>query len=117
MGTMDFELKLGKMKKAEEFTTYPIQRRDNGETIFLQSKHRWAQLNSKTGEILLSARRAQYANSAWLQLCIVKGTAEKDKATSEQLSEMLSAIRGTSGDRVGNNALGIFCDNSNASLV
>ena len=66
LGTMEFVLKMGKMKKAEEFVTYPVQKDDNGDKVYLQSRHRWAELNTRTGEIQLSARRAQYANSMWL---------------------------------------------------
>ena len=117
-GTMSFTLKIGKMKKAEEFCTYPIQKGDNGDKVFLQSSHRWAELNTKTGEIIMSARRAQYATSMWLLECRIKGTAEKDNATPEQLNEMLAAIRGTASPMAGgNNCISMFCDNSNANLV
>lgn len=118
LGTMSFTLKMGKMKKAEEFTTYPIQRDDNGAVLRLQSSHRWAELNTKTGEIELSARRAQYANSMYLLICKINGTAESDKATAEQLNEILSAVRSTASPMAGgNNILAIYCDNSNASLI
>ncbi len=117
MGTMDFTLKIGKMKKAEEFTTYPIQKGDNTDVIFLQSEHRWVQLNTKTGEIEMSARRAQYANAAWFVCCKINKTIETDSADVEQLKTMLSAIRKTAGDKVGDNMLHIFSDNSNAALV
>jgi len=118
LGTMSFVLKMGRMKKAEKFTTYPIQRGDNGDIVRLQSQHRWAELNTRTGEIELSARRAQYANSWWLIECKFKGIDEKDTATAEQLDEMLSAIRGTASPNAGgNNILSMYCDNSNANLV
>lgn len=118
LGTMSFTMKLGKMKKAESFTTYPIQKGDNGDKVYLQSSHRWAELNTRTGEIILSARRAQYANSWWLLECKIKGTAETDKANAEQLSEILDAIRGTASPNCGgNNILSMYCDNSNANLV
>ena len=118
LGTMSFTLKMGKMKKAEEFCTYPIQKGDNGDKVCLQSSHRWAELNTKTGEVEMSARRAQYANSWFLLECRIKGTTESDKATAEQLKQMLGAIRGTASPMAGgNNILGMFCDNSNADLV
>ena len=115
LGTMSFELKIGKMKKAEEFCTYPIQRGESGDKVFLQSHHRWAELNTRTGEIEMSARRAQYANSMFLLECKIKGIAESDKATAEQLEKMLGAIRGTASPKAGNSL--IFCDNSNTNLV
>ena len=118
LGTMSFTMKLGKMKKAESFTTYPIQKGENGDKVYLQSSHRWAELNTRTGEIILSARRAQYANSWWLLECKINGTAETDKANAEQLSEILDAIRGTASPNCGgNNILSMYCDNSNANLV
>lgn len=114
---MDFTLKIGKMKKAEEFCTYPIQKDDDGAILRLQSHHRWAEMNTKTGEIELSARRAQYACSVWFQCCKANGTTEADKATPEQLEEMLASIRGTASPMAGSNAFGMYCDNSNANLV
>ena len=115
---MSFTLAMGKMKKAEEFVTYPIQKDDNGDIVRLQSSHRWAELNTRTGEISLSARRAQYANSIWLMICKANGTAETDRATADQLDEMLSSIRGTASPMAGgNNILAMYCDNSNADLV
>lgn len=118
LGTMEFTLKLGRMKKAEDFVTYPIQKDDDGSKVWLQSHHRWAELNTRTGEIELSARRAQYANNLWLMLCKINGTAETDKATPEQLERMLSAIRRTASPNAGgNNILSMYCDNSNANLV
>ena len=118
LGTMEFTLKMGKMKKAEEFVTYPIQKDDNGDIVRLQSHHRWAELNTRTGVIELSARRAQYANSMWLMICKANGTAETDCATAEQLEQICSAIRKTASPHAGgNNILSMFCDNSNAKLV
>ena len=118
LGTMSFTLAMGRMKKAEDFVTYPIQKGETGDIVRLQSSHRWAELNTRTGEISLSARRAQYANSIWLMICKANGTAETDRATAEQLNEMLTAIRGTASPMAGgNNILAMYCDNSNADLV
>lgn len=118
LGTMSFTLRIGKMRKAESFTTYPVQKDDDGSVIYLQSHHRWAVLNTRTGEIEMSARRAQYANSAWLIVCRINKTTEHDKATAEQLEQMLAAVRATASPMAGgDNALRIYCDNSNAVLV
>jgi hypothetical protein len=115
LGTMDFTIKMGKMKKAEEFTTYPIAKDDDAAVLRLQSSHRWAEMNTKTGEVIMSARRAQYANSVWLMCCKLNHTTESDKATEEQLEQMLSAIRGTASPMAGgDNILSMYCDNSNA---
>lgn len=117
MGTMDLVLKIGKMKKAEEFTAYPIQKEDDGAILYLQSEHRWAELNTRTGEVEVSARRAQYAIKAWFLLCQIQKKTEHDQATPEQLAQILSAVRGTASEHAGNNVLSVFCDNSGAALV
>ena len=118
LGTMDFTLRIGKMKKPESFCTYPIQKDDSPLHVHLQSDHRWAILNTKTGEVELSARRAQYANSVWMVVCRARGTNEYDRATPEQLAAMLDAIRSTASPHAGgNNCLRMYCDNSNAALV
>lgn len=118
LGTVSFTAKFGKMKKAEEFTTYPIQSKEDAKIICLQSSHRWAEMNAETGEIIISARRAQYANSMFLMLCKMNGTAERDKATAAQLAKMLSAIRATASPHAGgNNILSMYCNNSAAALV
>ena len=115
---MSFVLKIGKMKKAEEFVTYPLQKCDTTEKLYLQSGHRWAELDTATGDIVMSARRAQYANSAWLIVCKINGTAESDKADASQLAEILDAVRGTASPKAGgNNILSMYCDNSNAALL
>ena len=85
----EFTLKAGKMRKGESFVTYPI----HNSVLPLQSGHRWIELNLETGEMLISARREQYATSVWLYVCRVKGTCEKDKATPEQLKEILSIVK------------------------
>lgn len=75
-------------------------------------------MNAETGGIIISARRAQYANSMFLMLCKMNGTAERDHATPAQLAEMLTAIRATASPRAGgNNILSMFCNNSAAALV
>lgn len=118
MGTMDFTLKLGKMKKAEKFCTYPIQKDANWDILYLQSAHRWAEVNTRTGKVTLSARRAQYANSVWLTCCRLNGTCEEDTIPCDTLENMLDAIRGTASPMAGgNNILSMYCDNSNAGLV
>lgn len=118
LGTMSFVLKMVKMKKAEEFCTYPIQYGDGGDVVYLQSEHRWAEMHTDSGRVVMSARRAQYADSAWMVVCKVKGTTETDFATPEQLETMLNAVRGTASPMAGgNNILSIYCDNSNADKV
>ena len=117
LGTMSFCLKLGNMRKAEEFVTYPLQAGDSGETLCLQSHTRWAELNTKTGAVIVSDRHS-FANYISLAIDKAKGTAKTDQATPEQLSRILEKVRGTASPNAGgNNCLRIYCDNSAASLV
>ena len=85
----EFILKAGKMRKGESFVTYPI----HNSVLPLQSEHRWIELNLETGEMLISARREQYPTYIWLQVCRIRGTHEKDKATPEQVKEILSIMK------------------------
>ena len=116
LGTMSFTLKIGKMRRAEEFTTYPISKRDSKAILYLQSGHRWAELNLHDGSIIMSARRAQYANSMWLVACKVNGTAEHDQCTEEQLQAIKEAVRYTASAEAGTNGI-VYCDNSGADEV
>ena len=89
-----FTLKMGKMKKAEEFCDYPILKTSDGRKLLpLQSAHRWAEIDLESGDVLLSARRNQYATSWFLIECRVKGIAETDKATEEQLKQLNDAVK------------------------
>jgi len=51
-----FELKLGNMRKAQDFIVYPRSYNEQGPepTIFIQSDKRCAEINTETGEGLLS---------------------------------------------------------------
>ena len=74
LGTMNFVCKFGKMKKVQEFCTYPINK-DNTK-ILLQSSHRWVEISNE-GKVMMSAHRNQYANSWSLIEDRIKGKAEK----------------------------------------
>lgn len=115
MGTMSFSLKLKGMRKAEEFCVYPINKQT--EVIYFQSPHRWANLNLKSKTFEVSARREQYANSAWFTVCQINHTTTEDKLTNEQFDLIISKIKDTVGESVGNNILAIVCDNSYADKI
>ena len=115
VGTAAFDGKFGKMRKAQNFVTYPIHSDMNGETITIQSEHRFAIIKVASGETLMSANHAQYANTTALQCDIINGKAER--FTIDNLEPLLTFIRGTAGSMVGNNAMCVYTDNSNANLV
>lgn len=115
MGTMSFSLKFKGMRKAEEFCVYPIK--EKTETIYFQSEHRWAQLDLKSKIFEVSARRAQYANSAWFMVCQINRTTTAEKLTDEQFALLIGKIKKTAGEKVGNNILSMVCDNSYADKI
>lgn len=117
MGTASFDGKFGKMRKAQNFVTYPIQSGDNGKTIAIQSEHRYAVISVESGKMVLSTNQANYANSMTLQMDMINGKAEPVLIPSDELETLLSFIRGTASPMAGNNGMRLFCDNSNASLV
>lgn len=117
VGTASFDGKFGKMRKAQNFVTYPIHSDMNGETITIQSEHRFAIVKVASGETLMSANHAQYANSMRLQCDIIDGKAERFTLDKGVLEPLLAFIRGTAGSMVGNNAMAVYTDNSNANLV
>lgn len=117
VGTAAFDGKFGKMRKAQNFVTYPIHSDMNGETITIQSEHRYAIIKVASGETLMSANHAQYANSMRLQCDIIDGKAERFTIDKGILEPLLTFIRGTAGSMVGNNAMCVYTDNSNANLV
>ena len=117
VGTASFDAKFGKMRKAQNFVTYPIHSDMNGETITIQSEHRFAIVKVASGETLMSANHAQYANSMHLQCDIINSKAERFTIDKGILEPLLAFIRGTAGSMVGNNAMCVYTDNSNAKLV
>ena len=117
VGTASFDGKFGKMRKAQNFVTYPIHSDMNGETITIQSEHRFAIVKVASGETLMSANHAQYANSMHLQCDIINSKAERFTIDKGILEPLLAFIRGTAGSMVGNNAMCVYTDNSNANLV
>ena len=120
MGTASFNGKFGKMRKEQEFVVYPVQVGDSGNTIAIQSGHRYGiiQLSELAkGKMILSSNQANYANSMTLQMDMLRGKAEPVLIPSDELETLLSFIRGTASPMAGNNCMSLFCDNSNASLV
>ena len=113
LGTLDFTAKLGKMRKADEFIVYPMQ--DSTTEIRIQSDHRFGRVDLDTGEGILSASRAQYANGTWLTCCMIRGTAERFTLDVEDREQLRQWVKSTGGVLVGgNNALRVHCDNTGA---
>lgn len=117
MGTTAFMGKFGKMRKEQRFVVYPIHSDMNGDTLTIQSEHRFAIIKVESGSTLMSANHAQYANTTALQMDIINGKAERFTIEKDALEPLLAFIRGTAGAMVGNNGMNVFTDNSNANLV
>ena len=95
MGTTSFTGKLGKMRKAQSFVVYPIHSDMNGETITIQSEHRYGIIKVETGFTLMSANHAQYANTTALQMDLINGKAERFTIDKADLEPLLAFIRDT----------------------
>lgn len=110
MGTVSFDGKFPGMRKPQDFIVYPMQ--DSGEIITIQSDHRFGSIDLATGKGILSANRAQYANSIWLAICRATKTAIAIELAAEDLQTLRGWIKSTGGTEVG--TAGVVCDNTGA---
>jgi len=99
MGTVSFDGLTKGMRKPQDFIVYPMQ--DSGEVVTIQSDHRFGKLDLATGRGVLSANRAQYANSIWLSLCIATKNAIQIQVCAEDLQTLRGWIKSTGGLLVG----------------
>lgn len=99
MGTVEFDGQCAGMRKPQSFIVYPMDK--SGEIISVQSDKRFGRIDLATGAGLLSANRAQYANSIWLSLCEAHGTAVKIQLAIEDLQTLRGWIRKSGGLLVG----------------
>lgn len=96
MGTISFDAKFPKMRKPQDFIVYPTRGRT--ETILIQSGNFWAEITVESGAVNMSARKAQYANSTWLALCVARGTNRKFVLSAEDLKQLINSVFLTSGE-------------------
>ncbi len=113
MGTVSFDGQFPGMNKAQDFIVYPMQ--DSSEEIRVQSDHRFGVINLATGEGVMSANRAQYANSMWLQLCQIRGTAKTFTLASEEVQTLRQWVKSTGGLLVGSSI--VLSDNTGAMAL
>jgi hypothetical protein len=113
MGTVSFDGRFPGMNKPQDFIVYPMQ--DSGEEIRIQSDHRFGSIDLATGEGVLSANRADYANSVWLHLCMIRGTAKVFKLEAEELQTLRQWVKSTGGLLVGSSI--VKCDNTGAMAL
>lgn len=110
MGTVSFDGLFTGMRKAQDFVVYPMQ--DSGTVISIQSDHRFGRVDLATGRGILSANRAQYANSMFLSMCVATKTAVAITLEAEELQTLRGWIKSTGGTLVG--ASFVKCDNTGA---
>ena len=117
LGTASFDGKFGKMRKAQDFVVCAINARDDGSELTIQSEHRYGIIKLATGKMVLSANHANYANSVSLTCDLMNRTAEVVEIPADELEPLLAFVRGTASPMAGNNAMEVYCDNSNADKV
>jgi hypothetical protein len=110
MGTLSFDLKVKGMRKPQDFIVYPITGKTN--IIRIQSDKKWGEIDASTGRGILS----KSGNTSWsFVLDVSDRNVNKFELSKEELEELKSKIRETSGKEVGN--VIITTDNSGAELL
>jgi hypothetical protein len=113
MGTVSFDGRFAGMNKSQDFIVYPMQ--ESGEIITIQSDHRFGRIDLATGKGLISAHRAQYANSVWLALCACSGNTRDIELSAEDLQTLRQWIKSTGGIEVGSSI--VKSDNTGAMAL
>ena len=113
MGTVSFDGQFPGMNKPQDFIVYPMQ--DSSEEIRVQSDHRFGRIDLATGKGIMSANRADYANSVWLQLCEIRGTARSFTLATEEVQTLRQWIKSTGGLLVGSSH--VLSDNTGAMAL
>ena len=96
MNIKRLDLKLGSMRKAQDFIVYPASR-DEGSKVLIQSDKRIAQIDIETGEGMLSDGRASHPG--FIELMKIRGA--KPIKVDAEVIEAIKAARPKSGDQVG----------------
>jgi len=94
---MRITAKLGNMRKAAEWTVYPVSRNGTDETITIQSDHRIAQFYKSTGNGLISVHKTNGAY--FLHLSQMLGA--KRITVPADVIAAASAAQPKSGDSIG----------------
>lgn len=96
----NYNLKLGNMKKPQEFTLYPYE---GGDYITLQSSHRIARINLRTGEGKMNAKHE--SNGAYFIHLQIRPTVPV-QLTEETKTEIQGYLWNNSGEqRAGGNGM------------
>jgi len=89
-------LKLGNMRKAQDFIVYP-ESRDDGDKVLIQSDKRIAQIDTTTGEGLLSTGKGGHQGFMMLNSMSNPIKIKVDQATID----LITGAKPKSGDAIG----------------
>lgn len=109
LGTISFDGQFPGMNKPQDFIVYPMQ--DSGTEIRVQSDHRFGTIDLATGQGVISANRAQYANGVWLAMCQIRGTSKAFRLSEEETRTLRQWVKSTGGVLIGSL---ILSDNTGA---
>jgi hypothetical protein len=112
MGTNSIKAKFQGMRKEQEFILYPLQKDSSTDRIKIQSDTRIGYISLSTGAVQLCPPVSSGAYAP--HLIFVR---DCGKLTDDELVNLKLSIFQTRGDKVGNNAMSIYCDNSQAENV
>lgn len=114
LGTTSFEYKFEGMRKPQEFDVYPIDKNSKEPIIItIQSNTRIGKIDLESGKVFLSK---PHQNGAYFCHLAMEKLSESI-LPAEDLETLKKAIKRTAGELVGNNCLGVVCDNSKAALI
>jgi hypothetical protein len=112
MGTTQFEMKAGNMRKAQNFIVYPIAKDGSATEILIQSDHRMARISLETGNGILSAQVANYPS----RLHLSHGVRYPFTVDAVDLAALKMQIFTSGNAKAGGNGV-VFTDNSGAFRV
>jgi hypothetical protein len=112
LGTLSLDGKFNGMRKAQDFIVYPMQKDDDIDRVKIQSDTRIGYISLKSGDVIMSPSRQ--GGSYFVHLAFAQ---KIDQLTQEELAGLKYRLFQTAGEKVGNNGMKIYCDNSNADKV
>lgn len=111
MGTLSLDLKVGSMRKSQDFIVYPMSELED--KIKIQSDKKFGIISLEDGRGILS--KGSGNTFMHLRRDMAMRNVITFKLTPSQLEELKNEIRKTGGSKVGNSI--VFSDNSGASLL
>ena len=112
MGTASITAKFTNMRKEQDFIVYPIQKTNSTDRIMIQSDTRIGYIYLSSGDVELCPPVSSGAYQPHLMFAKVV-----DKLSSDELVNVKLAVFQTAGDKVWDNGMCIYCDNSKATEV